>query len=99
MIDAQSRRSNGGIWTANNNYSFVSTSNGNTNITLNTKFGSWTYSDDGIEARMPWYAPGSQGVITTSNDANSAWWGTLIASGNWDPAPWLDNGVPNPGII
>jgi hypothetical protein len=29
----------GGIWTANQNYSFVSQSNTNTNITLNTKFG------------------------------------------------------------
>ncbi|MEO5889017.1 MAG: fibrinogen-like YCDxxxxGGGW domain-containing protein [Ferruginibacter sp.] len=99
MIDAQTRNSNGGIWTANDNYSFVSTSNGNTNITLNTKFGSWNYSDNDIEARMPWFSPGSQGLITTSNDANGSWWGTLIAAGGWDPAPWLGNYTPNPGKI
>jgi hypothetical protein len=100
MIDAQSRGNYGGIWTANSNYSFVSTSNSNTNITLNTKFGSWDYNDGGIEERMPWYAPGSQGIITTSGDANGSWWGTLIAAGGWDPAPWLGCcGMPSPGII
>ncbi len=99
MIDAQSRRSNGGIWTANQPYSFVSTSNTSTDITLNTKFGSWIYEDAGIEERMPWYSPGSQGLITTSTDANGNWWGTLIASGGWDPAPWIGNGVSSPGVI
>jgi hypothetical protein len=100
MIDAQSRRSYGGIWTANDNYSFVSTTNGNTNITLNTKFGSWNYNGSGIEERMPWYAPGSQGLITTSGDANGDWWGTLVAAGGWTPAPWLGCcGMGDPGII
>jgi hypothetical protein len=100
MIDAQSRRSYGGIWTANDNYSFVSTSNTNTNITLNTKFGSWNYNGSGIEERMPWYAPGSQGLITTSGDANGDWWGTLVAAGGWTPAPWLGCcGMGDPGII
>lgn len=100
MIDANTRGNYGGIWTANDSYSFVSNSNANTNITLNTKFGSWDYSDAGIEERMPWYAPGSQGLITTSEDANGSWWGTLIASGGWNPAPWLGCcGMGDPGII
>lgn len=100
MIDANSRRSYGGIWTANDNYSFVSNSNANTNITLNTKFGSWNYNGSGIEERMPWYAPGSQGLITTSGDANGDWWGTLVANGGWTPAPWLGCcGMGDPGII
>lgn len=100
MMDAQTRRSFGGIWTANDNYSFVSTSNANTNITLNTKFGSWNYNGSGIEERMPWYAPGSQGLITTSGDANNDWWGTLIAAGGWTPAPWLGCcGMGDPGVI
>lgn len=99
MMDAQTRGSNGGIWTANSNYSFVSTSNANTDITLNTKFGTWNYSGSDIEPRMPWYSPGSQGLITTSSDANSDWWGTLIASGGWDPAPWLGSTLQSPGVI
>lgn len=100
MIDANTRGNYGGIWTANDSYSFVSNSNANTNITLNTKFGSWNYTDDGIEERMPWYAPGSQGLITTSGDANGNWWGTLIANGGWNPAPWLGCcGMGDPGII
>lgn len=100
MIDANTRRSYGGIWTANSNYSFLSTTNANTNITLNTKFGSWNYADSGIEERMPWYAPGSQGLITTSNSPNGEWWGTLVANGGWTPAPWLGCcGMGDPGII
>lgn len=100
MLEANSRGSYGGIWTANSSYSFVSTSNANTNITLDTKFGTWDYNDSGVEARMPWYAPGQQGLLTTSNDANGNWWGTLIASGGWNPAPWMGiGGMPHPDII
>jgi len=100
MIDATTRGDWGGIWTANSAYSFVSTSNGNTNITLNTKFGTWIYCDDGIEARMPYYTSGAQGIITTSSDPNSNWWGTLIASSGWSPAPYINcSGNPHPGII
>jgi hypothetical protein len=54
MIDATTRRSFGGIWTANGAYSFVKTDNSQTNITLNTKFGDWNYvNNDGISERMP----------------------------------------------
>lgn len=100
MIDAQTRGSWCGIWTANGTYSFVSSSNLNTNITLNTKFGTWVYADDGVEERMPWYSNAS-GYITTSILAGGgSWWGTLISSGGWSPAPWMSNsGMPNPGII
>ena len=90
----------GGVWTANQNYSFVSQSNENTNITLNTKFGNWDYADNGIEERMPYYAPGAEGIITTSfYPGGGAWWGTLVTGGGWDPAPWHEPGNGFPGII
>jgi hypothetical protein len=94
----------GGVWTANQNYSFVSRSNTNTNITLNTKFGNWNYNNSGIEARMPYYTPGAQGIITTSENTGSEWWGTLVArsdSGGWSPAPWIASSFESgyPGII
>jgi hypothetical protein len=91
----------GGVWTANQNYSFVSQLNTNTNITLNTKFGNWIYNDGGIEERMPYYAPGGEGIITTSfYPGGGAWWGTLVTGDtNWGPAPWEANLNPNPGII
>lgn len=103
MIDATTRRSHGGIWTANGNYSFVKTNNTQTNITLNTKFGTWNYvSDNGISARMPWYQNGC-GAITT-DDGGGNWWGTLISICGWSPTPWISDGGggstnPNPGII
>lgn len=104
MIDATTRMSFGGIWTANGNYSFVKTDNSQTNITLNTKFGTWNYiSNDGISERMPWHQ-NDCGTITT-DDGGGNWWGTLISTCNgWDPAPWINNAGgglsnPNPGII
>lgn len=74
----------GGIWTSNSAYSFVSTSNGNTNISLDTNFGDWTYNNDSYEQRMPYLAPGAEGLLTTSIDPNSNWWGTIIQSGYWE---------------
>jgi hypothetical protein len=103
MIDATTRRSYGGIWTANGDYSFVKTDNSQTSITLDTKFGTWNYvNDNGISKRMPWYQNAS-GFITTDNGGGN-WWGTLISVGGWDPAPWISDGGggssnPYPGII
>ena len=88
----------GGVWTANDSYSFVSQSNANTNITLNTKFGNWEYVDNGIEARMPYFSTGC-GVLTTSENPGGEWWGTLISQCGWNPVPWIANGNANPGII
>jgi hypothetical protein len=102
-IEAKTPGDWGGVWTANQSYSFTSQTNTNTAITLNTKFGNWEYHNDGIEARMPYYAPGSQGIITTSTHPDSSWWGTLVArsSGDsWQPAPWHYPGDGGwPGII
>ena len=91
----------GGVWTANENYSFVDQTNANTDVTLNTKFGDWEYSDYGIEMRMPYYAPGAEGLITTSEyPGGGAWWGTLVTGGGWNPAPWHEPGGGGyPGII
>lgn len=113
MIDANSRRSYGGIWTANSAYSFVNSNNIQTDVTINTKFGlngsvgTWTYNDGGIEQRMPWYSNcGNEGFVTTSsNCSGGSWWGTLISGTGWTPAPWIASGcgtegcMQNPGII
>jgi len=104
MIDAAARNSNGGIWTANGNYTFLNGDNSQTDITLNTSFGTWTYNDAGIEQRMPWYSDCS-GFITTSADCSGSWWGSLVATEGWGPAPWIGAGCgeegcqPDPGII
>ena len=111
MIDANQRRSYGGIWTANGAYSFTHGSNSQTDVTLNTKFGingsqgTWDYSDGSIEQRMPWYSDCS-GYITTSDDCGGgSWWGTLISTEGWSPAPWMadncgsDGCMQDPGTI
>jgi hypothetical protein len=103
MIDAGTRGSFGGIWTANGSYSFTQTNNTQTNVTINTKFGTWNYDNYSIEQRMPWYAS-CVGIITTSVSCSVDYWGTLIATGSWTPAPYISgsctpNCLPNPGII
>jgi hypothetical protein len=103
MIDAGTRGSNGAIWTANAAYSFVSGSNTQTNVTVNTKFGTWAYDNDGIEQRMPWYSD-CTGILTTSASCSSNNSGSLIATSG-APAPWITAGCgvegcqPNPGTI
>lgn len=99
-IEAEASQSYGGIWTSNQNYSFTSSLNTNTDITLDTKFGTWTYDNNGIEERMPYVANGPA-LLTTSQSPSSAWWGTLIAQHNnsYIPAPWISSQIQNPGKI
>jgi hypothetical protein len=110
MIDANARKSYGGIWTANASYSFISSANTNSNITINTKFGlngsvgTWIYAGSGIEQLMPYYSNCS-GILTTSSACGGDWWGTLVTNGGWAPAPWIASGcgtegcMQGPGII
>jgi hypothetical protein len=102
---ANTRGSNGGIWTAYGAYSFVKPDNTQTNspagrLIIKQKFGSWVYGDNDIEERMPWYSTGS-GFITTSTDASASWWGTLVTgTAGWTTAPYLyTSGMGYPTII
>ena len=109
MIDATNRGEYGGIWTANGNYSFIKTNNSQTNVTVTTKFGpknngnDWTYvNNNGISKRMPWYRNGNSMIST--DDGGGNWWGTLITTEGWQPAPWIydaggGSSNPHPRII
>ncbi|MHA8096957.1 fibrinogen-like YCDxxxxGGGW domain-containing protein [Aquirufa antheringensis] len=109
MIDAGSRRNFGGIWTANSAYSFISTSNGNTNITEDVKYGTWNYVADnnGMALRMPWRSQnaGSGAGFLTLSSGTGNWWGTLVSNNSYyNPAPWISDAGggtanQNPGII
>jgi hypothetical protein len=92
-FEAQTLGRYGGTFTANSAYSFVSTSNGNTNITRDTVFDGWSYADNGIEARMPWYSSGGYGLLTTSGSSTGMWWGSLISSSAHcgTTAPYMEN--------
>lgn len=92
-FEAQTLGTYGATFTANSAYSFVSTSNANTNITRNDVFNGWSYSDNGIEERMPWYSSGGYGLLTTSNSSTSMWWGSLISSNPHcgTTAPYMEN--------
>lgn len=99
MIDAYERGRWGAIWTANGTYSFVNSNNTQTDITINTKFDDWNYDNGNVEQHMPWYT-NSSGILTTSENADGEWWGTLVASSGWSPAPYMGTaGMGAPGII
>jgi len=100
-IEVQSFGESGGIWTANQPYSFVSTSNLNTDITLNEKFGSWEYAGAGIEERMPYLVDSPQALITTSTLPSEQWWGTLVQADQWESAvvPWIWMGLDEPSYV
>jgi hypothetical protein len=104
MLDANTRGRYGGIFTANGTYTFLKGDNTQTDVTLNTTFGTWLYDDNSIEKRMPWYS-NCDGFLTTSTSCNGSWWGTLIARSGWTPAPWMagncgaEGCIHDPGII
>ena len=96
MIDSYQRGQYGGIFTANAAYSFVSTTNANSNITNNQWFSGLGYNNNnGIGPRMPWWV-NSQGYITTSDTGTGSWWGSLVAGeSGWNPSPLLSNHNPS----
>ena len=101
-IEANALGSWGATFTANGAYSFVSTSNLNTNVTRNEIFNSWNYNDGGLEERMPWYDPLGYGLLTTSTSSTGMWWGSLIGSNphcGLLPAPYIDGSMPCPSKI
>jgi len=101
-IEADELGSWGATFTANGDYSFVSTSNLNTNVTRNEIFDSWNYWDNGLEERMPWYDPLGHGTLTTSESSTNQWWGTLIAENphcGSRPAPYIADAMSCPSKI
>jgi len=75
------------------------------NITELARWGyngnTWDYSDEAMEARMPWVGIGINYGWLTTDGFRGGWWGTLITGGGWNPAPWLSNieDGARPGVI
>ena len=102
MMEAEARNRWGGIWTANEAYSFVATVNTQTNITRNTVWDVYTYdlnNTGSIQPRMPWRTLANNGFLTT-DDGTGNWWGTLVTNNtNYVSAPWIEAVLPTPSKI
>lgn len=102
MMEANDRNRWGGIWTANEAYSFVATVNTQTNITRNTVWDVYPYdlnNTGSIQPRMPWRTLANNGFLTT-DDGSGNWWGTLVTSNvNYLTAPWIESILPTPSKI
>ncbi|NHE58608.1 fibrinogen-like YCDxxxxGGGW domain-containing protein [Cyclobacterium plantarum] len=102
MLEASSRNRWGGIFTANQEYTFVKTNNSQTDITRNIRFDNYRYSlaeHNSLQPRMPWRSTHNNAFITT-DDGTGNWWGTLVTShSNWRTAPWMSSENPTPAVI
>jgi len=102
MIEANARNSWGGIWTVNDSYTFIATTNVQTNITRNTTWNTYAYdlnNSNSIQPRMPWRTTVSSAYLTT-DDGGGNWWGTLVTDNlNYVTAPWIDGNMPTPSKI
>ena len=80
---------------------FLSKSNKQTEVKLLKQFDTWK-SDSRfftVKSRMPWLGE-KKGLLTTSEDAENSWWGTIISDNLfYNPAPWIDPQMRQPGII
>ena len=102
MMEASARNRWGGIWTANDAYTFVSTTNVQTNVTRNTSWDTYIYDindSNSIQPRMPWRTTANTAFLTTDNGSGN-WWGTLVTSNpNYVTAPWIDVSNQTPSKI
>jgi hypothetical protein len=102
MIEANARNSWGGIWTVNDAYTFIATTNVQTNITRNITWNTYAYdltNSNSIQPRMPWRTTVSSAYLTT-DDGGGNWWGTLVTDHpNYVTAPWIDGNMPTPSKI
>ncbi|XP_032217727.2 uncharacterized protein LOC5517368 isoform X2 [Nematostella vectensis] len=99
-LEANDRGRWGGVWLAPMEYTFTSTTNIQTNVSLVRKYNSWEYNwRNSLEKRMPWLGKTS-GLLTTSTDSDYSEWGTVISSkAENNPAPWISPEMVNPGAI
>jgi len=80
------------IWEVPESYSFISTSNLNTNISLLKKYWTWSYGDSNIEQRMPYMCNTTSWLLSTSLSCSSNRRGTiLVYNTTFLPAPWAWN--------
>ncbi len=102
MMEANARNRWGGIWTANQAYSFVATVNTQTDITRNFVWDVYDYDlsmTNSIQPRMPWRTMANNGFLTTDDGAGN-WWGTLVTSQSaWSTSPWVEGSMPTPTKI
>jgi len=101
MIEADARNRWGGIWTANEAYTFAATVNTQTNITRNITWDTYAYdltNSNSIQPRMPWRTTVNSAFLTTDNGEGN-WWGTLVTNNGYTTAPWIDLSMPTPSKI
>lgn len=106
MMDAVTRGRWGGVWSAPYSVDLQSTVPQD-KATLIQQFDTWTQDTNSIDGNgtqtpsnvVPWVSSvgTSPGLTTWGNTGN--WYGTLVTYSVWNPAPWINTGQVNPGVI
>lgn len=100
-IDAGSLGRWGGVWEAPFTNTFVGTTPIG-NVTNIEKYDTWTIdatagSTNSLSNTMPWIGNNTQTLTTWEGAGN--WYGTLVTTSGWGPAPYISPENVSPGII
>lgn len=100
-IDATAFGRWGGVWEAPFNNTFVGTSPVG-NVTNIEKYDIWTIDataghTNALSNTMPWVGNTTQTLTTWEGTGN--WYGTLVTTSGWNPAPYISPENTNPGTI
>ena len=90
----------GGIWNAPRHYPMASSYHFLSDVELTTKFDAWEYDDASIEQRLPYYLAEDALLTTSAGTYPNSWWGTLVSRNkHYQPAPYMEAGNRDPGVI
>lgn len=100
-IDAGSFGRWGGVWEAPYTNTFVGTTPVG-NVTNIEKYDTWTIDatanhTNSLSNTMPWVGNNTQTLTTWEGTGN--WYGTLVTTSGWGPAPYISPENVNPGTI
>ncbi|XP_070553533.1 adhesion G protein-coupled receptor L4-like [Ptychodera flava] len=93
----------GGIWEVPHTYSFNSTSPYQLSTLVEKFDDDWEIGYGAVQNRMPWIDATNR-MLTTSDLLFDSLWGTVaVETGGvvvgYDPAPWIESRLPQPGKI
>lgn len=96
-IEADDKRSWGGIWEAPRDYTFLATSDEQTNVRIVKKFDSWDEKSN-LGKRMPRLGLSSDLLLTSASTVDEPS-GSLVYNSSASSASYLQQEKPNPRVV
>ena len=96
-IETDDKRSWGGIWEAPRDYTFLATSDEQTNVRIVKKFDSWDEKSN-LGKRMPRLGLSSDLLLTSASTVDEPS-GSLVYNSSASSASYLQQEKPNPRVV